>query len=198
MLILWAAIAVWVVVDRFWASTIFPNSDVTPHSAPTDVNLSFIEYTDADFGFSMLVPQHWTVIHTDSATEEWLDTEPGYSVVFESPSQGEGDIYADYIMVEVLPGIETGAFESSGERRQVVIIDGQKAVQDQITLMGFPFENTELDLSVWQAEIAQLGYTVGLYAIGTHNNARMLEDAFQALVHSFQLPKQPYLVTELF
>ena len=100
-------------------------------------------------------------------------------------------------MVEVLPGNETGAFISDGEHRSLVTVDGQTAVEDKILLTNFPVGDMELDLSIRQAEIAQLGYTVGLYAVGTKDNARMLEEAFQALLYSFKLPKQPYLMAEI-
>jgi len=150
---------------------------------------------DDDFGFSLVVPQGWTKVVADEPASDAYLSEPGYSVVFESSRENDADVYADYIMVEVLPGIDTGGFESSGKHREVVIIDGQQAVQDKITLSNIPFENTVVDLTVWQAEIAQLGYTVSLYAVGTSNNARMLEDAFRAMVFSLQLPKHLYRVT---
>jgi len=197
LIYLWATLIVLVGVDQYqrWqkrqlAQPIFQNDSA-------DNSLLFVDYKDLDFGFSMVVPQDWTLIVSDDSVADEEVLEPGYSVVFESPKQHEKDLYADYIMVEVLPGIDTGAFDSDGVHREVVIVDGQKAVRDKLVLVDFPFGETELDLSVHQAEIAQLGYTVGLYAIGTKDNARMLDEAFQALLYSFELPEQPYLITEV-
>ncbi len=159
-----------------------------------DDSLLFVDYEDAEYGFSMVVPQGWKRIIADGGGSSQYLTQFGYSVSFESETQGEADPYVDFIMVEVLPGAETGAFESDGAQRNVVIIDGQKAVRDTIQLADYPFGDTTLDLTIQQAEIAQLGFTVGLYAIGTNDNAAMLEEAFSALVYSFVLPHEPFLV----
>jgi hypothetical protein len=158
--------------------------------------LLFVDYEDSTLGFSMVVPKQWSRLIPDHSYEVSDDMDAGYSVIFESPLEGEQDSYADYIMIEVLPGIDTGAFESTGEHRGVVIVDGQQAVRDELTLLDFPVGGHRIDLLVKQAEIAQLGYTVGLYVIGTNNNAQMLDEAFRALLYSFQLPKQPYLVSQ--
>jgi len=170
--------------------------DVTINEHVVD-ELRFVDYVDDSYGFSMVVPQHWTKIITDEPLDESDFREPGYSVIFESPQQSDADSYADYIMVEVLPGIDTGAFDSNGLHRDLIIVDGQKAVRDELTLVNFPFGELSIDLTVRQAEIAQLGYTVGLYAIGTNDNAQMLQSAFRALLYSFQLPDEPYQVAEL-
>jgi len=194
----------WIVFNRIHtpSSALFETHDRSidgqwAQSNSGSAELLFVDYYDEDFGFSMVVPQGWTKVITDEPSGGDSALEPGYSVVFESGRENEHDHYADYVMVEVLPGIETGAFETSGEHRELIIIDGREAVQDKLILRNIAFEDTISDLTVWQAEIAQLGYTVGLYAVGTSNNARMLEDAFRAMVFSFQLPNQPFNVTEL-
>ncbi len=157
--------------------------------------LLYVDYNDENYGFSMVVPKDWSRIISEDTRYDLDLEEAGYSVIFESELENDADPYMDYIMVEVLPGIETGAFDTDGAQRGVVIVDGQKAVKDEMVLVDFPFKDTTVDLAIKQAEIAQLGYTVGLYAIGTKDNAQMLDEAFQALLYSFQLPEQPYLVT---
>ncbi len=197
-IILWAALLSWVGYDQLmrWQDQ---DTDVSEQAAVQVENyeeLLFVDYADVDFGFSMVVPKNWEKLPPLDIPEYELLNEPGYSVMFESPLKDANDNYADYIMVEVLPGIETGAFISDGEHRALVTVDGQTAVEDKILLTDFPVGDKELDLSIRQAEIAQLGYTVGLYAVGTKDNARMLEDAFRALLYSFELPKQPYLMAD--
>lgn len=159
-----------------------------------DNGLLFVDYVDADYGFSMVVPQGWRRSVADGRGPDNNLTDLGYSVTFESAVQNDADPYVDYIMVEVLLGTETGAFDSDGSHREVVTIDGQTAVRDTINLPGYPFDDAILDLTIRQVEIAQLGFTVGLYAIGTKDNAEMLDEAFGALVYSFVLPDEPFLV----
>lgn len=194
-IILWAVLLGWMGYDQIQR---WQGNDTTVTSAPIDtyISLTFVDYNDVEFGFSMAVPKHWNQLPPLEIPEYELLNERGYSVMFESPMENPSDVYSDYIMVEVLPGIETGAFISDGEHRALVTVDGQTAVEDKILLTEFPVGDMELDLTIRQAEIAQLGYTVGLYAVGTKDNARMLEEAFQALLHSFKLPKQPYLMAE--
>ena len=197
LIFLWVTLFSLVGIDQFqrWQKR-GGESSVSASKVAIDEML-FVDYVDESFGFSMVVPQHWKEIITDVGIEDSGVSEPGYSVIFESPKQSEVDTYADYIMVEVLPGNETGAFDSDGKHRDLVIVDGQKAVRDELTLVNFPFGETSIDLTIRQAEIAQLGYTVGLYVIGTRDNAQMLDSAFRALLYSFQLPEAPYQVSEL-
>lgn len=196
-LFLWVTLFVLVGIDQFqrWRKG-DTDVDSSVHADSVEEML-FVDYVDETYGFSMVVPQHWSEIISSIPLGESDHREQGYSVIFESPQQNTSDNYADYIMVEVLPGIETGAFDSDGSHRDVVIVDGQKAVRDKLSLVNFPFGDSRIDLTVRQAEIAQLGYTVGLYAIGTNDNARMLDDAFRALLYSFQLPEQPFRISEL-
>ncbi len=175
-------------------SRAFTRTDI---HAYTHEELLFVDYHDNTLGFSMVVPKEWSQLIPEHSYELSDDIDAGYSVIFESPLEDDKDRYADYLMIEVLPGIDTGAFESTGEHRGVVIVDGQQAVRDELTLLDFPVGGHRIDLLVKQAEIAQLGYTVGLYVIGTNNNAQMLDEAFRALLYSFQLPKQPYQVSQL-
>lgn len=198
-IILWATLLTWVGYDqiqRWQKNDVVATSAIDTTTVPLDNYdpLTFVDYEDEDFGFSMVVPKHWEKLPPLDIPEYELLDERGYSVLFESPLQNSTDNYSDYIMVEVLPGNETGAFDSDGAHRALVTVDGQTAVEDKIFLSDFPVGDMELDLSIRQAEIAQLGYTVGLYTVGTKDNARMLEEAFRALLYSFKLPKQPYLM----
>jgi len=179
-IILWAALITWVGYDQIqrWQKD---GSDLaeTPQLIDTYRSLTFVDYDDKDFGFSMVVPKNWEQLPPLDIPEYELLDERGYSVMFESPLQNLSDVYSDYIMVEVLPGNETGAFISDGKHRALVSVDGQTAVEDKIFLPDFPVGEIELDLSIRQAD-----------------NARMLEEAFQALLYSFKLPKQPYLMAD--
>jgi len=194
---LWALLLAWLGHDQIqrWQAkdtvVLINDTDVDTYQS-----LIFVDYDDEDFGFSMVVPKHWEQLPPLDIPEYEQLNERGYSVMFESPLQSATDVYSDYIMVEVLPGNDTGAFVSDGEHRALVTVDGQTAVEDKIYLTDFPIGENELDLAIRQAEIAQLGYTVGLYAVGTKDNARMLEEAFRALLYSFKLPKQPYLMAK--
>ena len=193
-IILWVALISLVGLDqvhRWQKSDSEPSSAVEPE---LDGSLLFVDYIDEDYGFSMVVPQGWKRTVVDGMNGDSNGNKLGYSVTFESAIQGDADPYVDYLMVEVLPGAETGAFESDGAHRDVVIIDGKKAVRDEINLENYPFGDATIDLTIRQAEIAQLGFTIGLYAIGTKDNAEMLDEAFGALVYSFEVPDEPFLV----
>lgn len=196
-IILWVALISLVSLDqvhRWQKSDSEPSSAVEPEH---DNSLLFVDYIDEDYGFSMVVPQGWKRTIVDGMDSDSNGSKLGYSVTFESAIQGDADPYVDYLMVEVLPGTETGAFESDGVHRDVVIIDGIKAVRDEINLADYPFGDATIDLTIRQAEIAQLGFTIGLYAIGTKDNAGMLDEAFGALVYSFEVPDEPFLVATI-
>lgn len=149
-------------------------------------------YEDADFSFSLAVPANWTRIIADEPESELDELETVYAVGFESPRTSEGDQFADYIMIEIIPGSESGAFETGGEHTKTIVIDGHPAQKDELSLTDFQVADRKLDLQVYQAELVRLGYTVGFYAIGEHREAKVLRDAFRLMIETFKLPPQPF------
>jgi len=60
------------------------------------------------------------------------------------------DVFADYLMVEILPGVQTGAFETDGRHTKVVMVDGRVAVTDQVHLDGFEVNGDRINLIVFK------------------------------------------------
>lgn len=154
-----------------------------------------VAYNDFDYGFQLAIPDAWTRIY---AAVDDLDSdvlEPGYAVGFESPGSGAQDKFADYLMVEILPGAHTGAFTSDGTQTKVVMVDGRVAVTDIVELDGFDISGEEIDLIVFQAEIVELGFTVGIFVIGEKREAAVLADAFALALKTFKVPDDPFSVS---
>lgn len=148
-------------------------------------------YTDNDYGFSVAIPSGWQkIVSVDEVDLELL--EPGYAVGFESPNQGGGDHFADYIMIEILPGKDSGVFHSDGVNRKQVSIDGKSAWIDSLKITGAGMDLEDVILSVYQAEIIGLGYTIGLYAIGDQARDGLMAAAFEVMVRTFRLTGQPF------
>jgi len=172
-------------------------------SAVTDSSLAsglkpierIVRYSDADYGFEVAIPDNWSINYTATHDEQSEDLEPGYAVGFESPRSGSNDVFADYLMVEILPGAQTGAFETDGTQAQVIMVDGRVAITDQINLDGFDIDGDQIDLVVFQAEIVELGFTVGIFAIGEQHEAAVLADAFELALKTFKVPDDPFSVS---
>lgn len=154
-----------------------------------------VAYNDQDYGFQLAVPEQWSRIYAAEDDADADALEPGYAVGFESPRTSQHDVFADYLMVEILPGAHTGAFESDGSSTKVVMVDGKVAITDQVQLNGFDINGEEIDLIVFQAEIVELGFTVGLFAIGEQREAQVLQDAFELMLKTFQIPEDPFSVS---
>jgi len=154
-------------------------------------------YTDHDFAFSMAVPLDWAKIIADEPLSEIDELETAYAVGFESPRTYEGDRFADYIMVEILPGAESGAFETDGSLAKTILIDGFPAEEDELLLRDYVVGGEALDLQVYQAELYRLGYTVGFYAIGELREADALREAFRLMIETFRLPPQLFDISSL-
>lgn len=151
-----------------------------------------VAYNDLDYGFQIAVPDLWARIY---AAEDDLETgaaEPGYAVGFESPRSEQQDVFADYLMVEILPGAHSGAFTSDGSQTEVVMVDGRVAVTDKVELDGFDIHGEKIDLVVFQAEIVELGFTVGIFVIGEKREAAVLADAFELALKTFKVPDDPF------
>lgn len=150
-------------------------------------------YVDRDYGFEIAVPESWTHVFAAEDDSDANALEPGYAIAFESAQSHETDVFADYLMVEILPGAATGAFDSDGTNTAVFTVDGRVAVTDRVNLDGFDINGNKIDLVVFQAEIVELGFTVGIYAIGERREAAVLEDAFYLALQSLKVPEEPFL-----
>jgi hypothetical protein len=149
-------------------------------------------YHDVDYGFSMAVPDNWRPILLAESEADLDVLEPGYAVGFESLRSGEADRFADYIMVEILPGAEIGTFATDGSQSRTVLIDGQAGIRDRLLLRDYDVGDVRLNLVVFQAELIRLGYTIGFFAIGEQHEVDRLEAAFEILLRTFRLPVNPY------
>ncbi|ASJ72368.1 hypothetical protein [Granulosicoccus antarcticus] len=171
-------------------------------------------YEDAGYGFSMAIPAGWRRIVTaevsdavDSQTEViasmqaaeagfdslWL--EPGYAVGFESAQQHADDQFADYILVEILPGDASGLFAADASRRKRVVIDGRPASYDRLEIKQASSGLTDVDLVIYQAELSGVGYTVGLYSIGERGSEKIMAIAFEVMLQTFRIDNPPFSIS---
>ena len=162
------------------------------HQLETELLLDIVGYEDADYGFSVAIPAGWQKIVAAESEESFSELEPGYAVGFESPYQGEHDKFADYVLIEVLPGKDSGLFETDGNNRRKISIDGQTAWMDRLDVKGESGGPSEVDLTIFQAEMSGLGYTIGLYAIGEPSREKLMSDAFEVIVRTFKQTSAPF------
>lgn len=152
-------------------------------------------YVDPDFGFSLAVPMGWTAMVLPESDAELEMLEPGYAVAFESPLEHEDDRFVDYLMVEILPGAESGLFETDGSRRRETVVDGRHAWRDALSLPAAADDARAVDLIVRQATSSGLGYTVAFFAVGEPARRPLIDDAFEAMLRTFRLPRRPFDVS---
>ena len=170
-------------------------------------------YVDPDFGFTLAIPAGWNAVVAAESEAQMAMHEPGYAVGFESPREHADDVFSDYLMIELLPGAESGLFETNGSRRRPVTIDGRAAWRDELTIAAGAFGNRPAasvsgrssreepragdgrELVVRQAAIVGLGYTVGLYAIGESTREALMGDAFEMMLRTFRLTRAPFDVS---
>lgn len=152
-------------------------------------------YEDLDFGFRMAVPAGWQPI--DTSLGDLVD-EDGYalphSVGFEAPRESASDEFADYVMIEIFPGNRSGRFATDGTRAKSVMISGLPGFRESLAVDQHRIGESVLDLVVHQAEIRDIGYTVGFYAIGEPRNRQLIDDAFELLIRTFEFDLPPYRV----
>lgn len=172
------------------------NSDATvKEQFDTELLLDLESYEDPDYGFSMAIPSGWRKIVAAESEENFDELEPGYAVGFESPYQGENDQFADYVLIEVLPGKDSGLFKTDGENRRRISIDGRNAWMDRLEVTGESGGLTEVDLTIFQAQMSGLGYTIGLYAIGEPSREKLMLEAFEIIVRTFKQATLPFPVS---
>lgn len=160
-----------------------------------DVLVELEAYLDPDFGFELAVPRGWTAVVAAEDDASLALLEPGYAVGFESPQQHVGDVFSDYLMVEIMPGDESGAFDTDERKRRDVTIDGHTGWRDELALQADVSGTPAVDLIVQQASISGVGYTIGLYAIGEPARRAFLDDAFEVMLRTFRLPVAPFNVS---
>jgi len=173
------------------------SANVEPIAAITPIKpiQRIVPYFDEDYGFTLAVPENWSRVIAAEDEHEVDVLEPGYAVAFESPKSHDVDVFADYLMVEILPGAQSGAFSSDGSRSKVTMVDERVAITDQVFLNDYDINGDRIDLVVFQAEIIELGFTVGIFAIGEKREADILEDAFKLALKTFKIPEDPFSVS---
>ena len=153
-------------------------------------------YTDPELVFDVAIPAGWTPIPLvdDPVGVEGGEWGGGRVVGFEAPREGPGDPFADYVMIEILPGRDSGLFVTDGSRTSAVEIDGVAGVRDRLAIDGHEVGGTRLDLVVHQAEIRGLGWTIGFYSIGEVHREALVADAFELLIRTFRLSGPPFRI----
>lgn len=157
-----------------------------------DSTFNIENYDDDDYGFSVAIPAGWLKVVAVETLEDFEILEPGYTIGFEAPNEGSDDLFADYIMIEILPGTDSGAFETDGSNRVEVSIDSRPAWIDKIDVNAAVYGLEDIELTVYQAQISGLGYTVGLYAIGEPGREETMAAAFELMVRTFSFFIEPY------
>ena len=172
----------------------------SPRSAHGAADARFTDidtYTDPELALDVAFPASWSPIDVvDDAPGTGADAlaQTGRVIGFEAPRDGPSDAFADYVMIEILPGRESGLFLTDGSRTEPVTIDGVEGFRDSLVIEGHEVGGVALDLVVHQAEIRGLGWTVGFYAIGETRHAELVAEAFELMIRSFRLSAPPFRV----
>ena len=174
-----------------------PGRRPVPAASPNDSLTDIGVYRDPELAFDLAVPAGWTSIEPVAGPSDDAagGAGSGHAVVFEAPRDGPGDAFADYVMIEILPGRDSGLFLTDGSRAADVRIDGMPGTRDALVIEGHEIDGIVLDLVVHQAEVRGLGWTIGFYAIGETRHERLVEDAFELMIRTFRLPAPPFRVT---
>lgn len=155
-----------------------------------------VAYRDPDYDFSVAVPVGWrSIVAMGESSNDPSQPELGYSVGFEAPRDGDDDVFADYVMIEILPGTESGRFLTDGSRTRSVRIDGLVGQREDLAIDGHRIGDETLDLIVYQAEVRGVGFTLGFYAIGEPSRRELLDDAFELMIRTFELALPPFRVS---
>lgn len=178
-------------MHEFPAKSVLADSSSAQIVPSVELLMDIEYYEDEDYGFSVAIPAGWNMI-VAAQPENFGVLEPGYTVGFEAPKDSENDLFADYIMIEILPGTDSGAFETDGSNRIEVSIDGRPGWIDSLEVKATETGLRDVDLTIYQAQFSGLGYTVGLYAIGEPNREDLMSAAFEILVRTFEFYLEPY------
>lgn len=202
-----------------WSAHSDAAGELSAFAHSVELLLDIEAYEDLDYGFNVAIPTGWRkivtadpekVIDAESQADVFQDSgegsgttsrselllvEPGYAVGFESVQETRGDKFADYILIEILPGKDSGLFATDGTYRYPVTIDGRAAWYDRLEVDHASSGLTDVDLVIYQAELTGVGYTVGLYAIGEHSRERIMAAAFEIMLQTFQLNRSPFNIS---
>lgn len=156
-------------------------------------------YDDPDYGFSFAIPAGWrTIIAVQSevdTVDDWLDDlEPGYAVGFEAPRSGNQDRFADYILIELLPGEDFGLFDASGAQTYVFESEQESFTYHRLEIDSALDDTIDVDLVIFQRGVQALGYTLAFYAIGEPADEHLLFQAFQIMLRTFEQHKAPFVI----
>lgn len=152
-------------------------------------------YVDLDYGFSMAVPKGWRkIVLAEQETPNQVP-ELGYAVGFEALPRSTDDTFADYILLEILPGRESGLFAAGDADSQSTQIDGRTVTFDRLFIDGKHNPDAGIDLVIFQREFSALGYTIDFYAIGEPGNEKVLFEAFQIMLVTFEQFHPPFLLS---
>ncbi len=167
-----------------------PFERVTPQLAGV-MKGDWIDHTDPVVRFALTLPEHWyRRVLNDEALEPDNRTpqEQGYAVTYLSPLTSDSDPFADYVMVELLPGESSGFSSDSKTERRVIRVDGVSALRERIELPAYPVDQHRIDLVAYQTIVTQKRYTLGIYVVGQHIEAAALDALFTRIIESFRLP----------
>ena len=161
--------------------------------------LALERYEDQDYGFTLAVPAGWTRVFAalPDGTEvgNWPDElEPGYAVGFESPRSGSRDRFADYILIELLPGDEFGLFDATEAQQHYFQSEQTQIAYDQLSIDSSVDDAIDVDLVIFQRGVQAFGYTLAFYAIGEPANEKILFEAFQIMLRTFEQIEDPFVV----
>jgi len=156
----------------------------------------WVEYTDPVAGFQLRVPRSWTrhVLGSDGDGES---EDTGYAVTYLSPTLVDGDEFADYIMVELLPQPETGFLSNSSATHTAVEIDGRQAISKRIILDDYPFDDQTIDLLVHQVTLSGIDYSLGVYVVGELREEQRLDSLFKSVLQSFSFSATDWLISSI-
>lgn len=154
--------------------------------------LEIARYVDSDYGFEMAVPAGWRMVVLDDVETQTQIPELGYAVGFEAARDSEGDQFTDYILLEILPGVDSGLFEATANDQQSLILNGELIHFDKLYIDGDRDHLSAVDLVIFQRELTALGYTVDFYAVGEPDNEDTLFEAFQIMLRTFKLNTAPF------
>ena len=187
-------LAILIGLAGLWWMPSLQSDEVVHAEYPREVLTNLDTYENTDYGFSVAVPAGWSPVIADVDDDDRL-LEPGYAIGFESGRQGKDDRFADYILVELLPGRDSGLFETDGRQREMIKVNGKSGFREQLRIDGRENGLSAIDLIVHQAEIQGLGYTIAFYAIGEPTNEVMMRDAFDVMLRTFRLKSSPFFIS---
>jgi len=116
-------------------------------------------------------------------------------VTFESPPSNATDTFADYLMIEILPGRAEPGFSQVPDERVPMQFNGSEVFRERFILDDFPIEDTQIDLVAWQINLVSDEYTIALYAVGERREDPRLERFLIELAHAFAIRRAPFQIS---